>query len=74
MCRTAELLGQLSEDEKASLTEIGRGPARRRIPFLHAEKLIVLGFAELVFGYQELTVLGKRAVVMLRGAGASPAA
>lgn len=66
MCRTTELLGQLSEDELASLREIGRGPARRKIPFIHAEKLISLGLAELHCGYQELTRQGKRAIEIMR--------
>ena len=66
MCRTTELLGQLSDAERDSLNELGRGPARRRIPHTHAERLIRLGLAELVLGYQELTVRGKRAVAILR--------
>jgi hypothetical protein len=67
MCRTTELLGQLSEDERNSLREIARGPGRRKIPFPHAEKLIRLGLAELLGGYQELTRQGKRAIEMMRG-------
>ena len=66
MCRTTEVIGQLSEDERRSLEEIGSGPGRRRIPHSHAEKFLSLGLAELVFGYQELTVRGKRAVAMMR--------
>ena len=65
MCRTTDLIGRLSQAELGSLKEIGRGPARRRIPHDHAEKIISLGFAELVMGYQELTVLGKRALRMM---------
>lgn len=65
MCRTTELLGQLSEDELVSLREIARGARRTPIPFLHAEKLIRLGLAELVCGDQELTRQGKRAAGML---------
>ena len=65
MCRTTDLIGQLSQAELGSLKEIGRGPARGRIPHDHAEKFISLGLAELVMGYQELTVQGKRAVRMM---------
>lgn len=67
MCRTSELLGQLSEDEQASLQEIARGARHEQIPFVHAEKLIRLGLAELLCGDQELTRLGKRAAGMLAG-------
>jgi len=68
MCRAEELIDQLSDDERDSLEELGRGPARRKIPFLHAAKLIELGLAELNCGYQELTRQGKRALqVMHRG-------
>lgn len=65
MCRTMELMDQLTEDEVGSLREIARGPARRRIPHTHAETLLRLGFAELVYGYQELTIHGKRAALIL---------
>jgi len=66
MCRTTELIARLSDDERKSLCEIGRGPARQRIPHPHAEKLLDLGLAELVCGYQELTITGKRAIAMIR--------
>ena len=65
MCRTMELLEQLSDDEAGSLQEIASGPGRRRIPHMHAERLLELGFAELVYGYQELTIHGKRAALIL---------
>lgn len=67
MCRTTELIDRLSPEERASLLELGRGPARRKIPHPHAEKLLDLGLAELVCGYQELTTQGKRALSMMRG-------
>jgi len=66
MCRMTELIDTLSDEERASLREIASGPARRRIPHVHAEKFLSLGLAELVFGYQELTVQGKRAVAMMQ--------
>ncbi|MEM9146265.1 MAG: hypothetical protein AAGC57_08710 [Pseudomonadota bacterium] len=67
MCRTSELLGQLSEDEQASLQDIARGGSQDCIPDGHAEKLLRLGLAELVCGDQALTHRGKRAAQMLRG-------
>jgi len=60
MSTEEELVSQLSADEQVSFREVSRGPARRRIPFEHAEKLIRLGLVELVCGYQELTGRGKR--------------
>lgn len=60
MSKEEELISQLSADEQRSFREISRGPARRRIPFDHAETLIRLGLVELVCGYQELTARGKR--------------
>lgn len=66
MCRTTDLIGQLSDAERESLEELGRGPGRQRIPFDHAEKFLGLGLAELNIGYQELTIQGKRAVLMLQ--------
>lgn len=65
MCKTTELLGQLTDEERASLRTLS-GPARRKIPFDHAAKFLSLGLAELHCGYQELTISGKRAVTMLR--------
>lgn len=65
MCRTSELVEQLTPEERASLTAIGKGVCCPRIPFEHAEKLIRLGLAELNFGDQTLTRHGKRALGML---------
>lgn len=72
MCRTSELLEQLSEDEIASLKEIGRGPGRHKIPANHAETFLRLGLADLVLGYQEITQLGRR-VMGLSDVHATPA-
>jgi len=69
MCRADELIHQLTTEEITSLRELGRGPARRKIPFSHAERFIDLGLAELNCGYQELTRQGKRALVLLEDDG-----
>lgn len=75
MCRATELIEELSVEEKTSLDELARGPARRKVPFSHAEKFISLGLTELICGYQELTSIGKRAVsLMHRGPGAEAGA
>lgn len=66
MCKTSELLRQLTEEEQQSLQCLRRGPMQEEIPFAHAEKFLGLGLAELVCGYQALTISGKRAVMMLR--------
>jgi hypothetical protein len=65
MCRTEELLSQLSEDERRSLAQIGKGTCGKRIPFTHAEKLIALGLTELCCGDPELTRHGRRALQLL---------
>lgn len=65
MCRAEELLGQLSDDERCSLRDVARGKCCQRIPPSHAEKLIRLGLAELVWGDQILTRQGRRAAEMI---------
>ncbi|GMG83489.1 hypothetical protein LNKW23_27020 [Paralimibaculum aggregatum] len=67
MCRATELLEQLSEDERQSLCRIRRGACATAIPNDHAEKLIRLGLAELVWGDQILTRQGRRAAEMAAG-------
>ena len=66
MCKATQLIGELSEDERMSLAEIGRGPVHARIPDAHAEKLLSLGLAEVVLGDEELTLCGRRAVRIMR--------
>jgi len=65
MCRTSELVDQLSPEERASLKSIATGICCPRIPFEHAEKFIRLGLAELNCGDQALTRRGKRACGMI---------
>ena len=58
--RIAQLTDRLTPDEKSSLEELNHGPMRPSIPFLHAERLITLGLAELSSGRLELTIAGKQ--------------
>ncbi len=67
MCKATELLGQLDDDERRSLQAIGKTACCGTIPHAHAEKLIRLGFAELLCGDQQLTRQGRRAMTILRG-------
>ncbi len=60
MCKAAELVERLSAAERSSLKLMGAGPLRRQIPGRHAEKLIGLGLAELIFGEPGLTGGGHR--------------
>ncbi len=58
--RIAQLTDRLTPDEKSSLEELNHGPMRPSIPFLHAERLIKLGLAELSSGRLDLTIAGKQ--------------
>ena len=58
--RIAQLTDRLTPDEKSSLEELNHGPMRPSIPFLHAERLITLGLAELSSGRLDLTIAGKQ--------------
>ena len=60
--RIAQLTDRLTPDEKSSLEELNHGPMRPSIPFLHAERLITLGLAELSSGRLDLTVAGKQSL------------
>ncbi len=70
MCKAAELVERLSAAERRSLKLIGASLLRRRIPGRHAEKLIGLGLAELIFGEPGLTGVGHRALVLIGAQGA----
>jgi hypothetical protein len=65
MCKLTELTCRLSAAELRSLKRMGRGSMRRQIPGRHAEKLIGLGLAELIFGEPGLTGGGHRALGQL---------
>jgi hypothetical protein len=70
MNKAAKLILRLSAPERSSLRRIGmrslacRMPGQR-IPFRHAEKLIRLGLAELIFGEPGLTGGGRRALGLM---------
>ncbi len=65
MCKAAELVERLSAAERRSLRLIGANLLRRRIPGRHADKLIGLGLAELIFGEPGLTGGGHRALGLI---------
>ncbi len=58
--KIAQLTDRLTPDEKSSLEELNHGPMRPSIPFLHAERLITLGLAELSSGRFDLSIAGKQ--------------
>lgn len=58
--RARELADRLTPDEKSSLEILGREPRRPDIPFSHAERLMALGLAELIFGRLDLTIAGRQ--------------
>jgi hypothetical protein len=65
MCKTAELAERLSVAERRSLEMMGASLLRRRIPGRHADKLIGLGLAELIFGEPGLTGGGHRVLDLI---------
>ena len=65
MYKAAELVDRLSVAEQRSLKLMSAGTLQRRIPFRHAEKLIGLGLAELIFGEPGLTGGGRRALGLI---------
>jgi hypothetical protein len=50
----------LSDDEFASLREVGKGDQQREIPQLHWERLVGLGYAVRRLGELGLTAAGTR--------------
>ncbi len=69
MCKAAELVERLSAAERRSLRLIGANLLRRRIPGRHADKLIGLGLAELIFGEPGLTGGGHRVLGLIATRG-----
>ncbi len=65
MCKAADLAERLSAAERRSLKLMGTCSPWRRIPFRHAEKLIGLGLAELIFGEPGLTGGGHRVLNLI---------
>ena len=66
MCRVDELTEALTPDERSSLEELDQCSMRARIPFHHAERLLMLGLAELSFGRLDLTAAGRRVLTAIR--------
>lgn len=52
----------LSNDEFASLREVGKGDAQGDIPQVHWERLVALGYALRRLGSLQLTESGKRRI------------
>ena len=62
MCKVTDTVHKLTMSERGSLSYIGSGPVRDRVPTHHATKLFQLGLAEVSCGRVELTPMGRRAV------------
>lgn len=65
MCKTSDLLDQLSANERASLKRLARGTNPDKIPMPDITKLIHLGLAFVEMGALDLTGSGRRAVSMI---------
>lgn len=65
MCKTSDLVGQLSADEKISLKKIARGGDPDKLPMTEVTTLIKLGLAIVEMGKLNLTGMGRRAVGMI---------
>lgn len=65
--RTEEIVASLSEEERAALEELARGPGRERLERGAAVRFLSLGLAELSFGRLDLTVAGRQVLRALRG-------
>jgi hypothetical protein len=70
MCEISDALRKLNLSECESLSYVGTGPVRDRLPTTHATKLLKLGLAELSCGRIELTPMGRRAILKLPQRGA----
>ncbi|MBY8977878.1 hypothetical protein KHP62_18845 [Rhodobacteraceae bacterium NNCM2] len=65
MCKTSDLVDQLSANEKASLKRIARGGNPDKVPMPDITKLIRLGLAFVEMGTLNLTGTGRRALGMI---------
>ncbi len=64
--KCSELLARLSEDEQQSLRDLCRCCCLdQKIPALHAEKLLILGLAEMTCGGLGPTSYGRHAAASL---------
>lgn len=62
----AEVAARLTANEKSALEVLDSGVIRCRIPSHEAERLLVLGLAELSFGSLVLTMAGRHALLAMR--------
>ncbi|MEM6904484.1 MAG: hypothetical protein AAF568_01200 [Pseudomonadota bacterium] len=65
MCKTSDIVDQLSANEKAALKKIGRGGSPDTLPMTAISKLITLGLAFVEMGNLVLTGTGRRALGMI---------
>ena len=65
MCKTSDLIDQLSADEKISLKKIARGSDPDKLPMTQVTALIKLGLAYVEMGTLSLTGTGRRALSMI---------
>lgn len=65
MCKTSDLVDQLSADERISLKKIARGSDPDKLPMAQVTTLIKLGLAFVEMGKLSLTGTGRRAVSMI---------
>lgn len=65
MCKTSDLVDQLSADEKISLKKIARGSDPDKLPMKQITTLIKLGLAFVEMGNLNLTGTGRRALSMI---------
>ena len=64
MCKVSDAVCKLTLAERESLSYIGTGPIRDRVPSHHADKLMKLGMVELSCGRLETTPMGRRALTI----------
>ncbi len=65
MCNVSDAVCKLTPSECESLQSVGTGFRRSRVPTRHAEKLVQLGFVEVLCGHLAQTPFGRRAVSKL---------
>lgn len=65
MCKTSDLVEQLSSDERLALKKIARGSNPDTVPMPSITRLIQLGLAFVEMGNLALTGTGRRAIGMI---------
>lgn len=65
MCNVSDAVCSLTRSECESLQYVGTGSLGGPVPTRHAEKLMMLGFVEVLCGRLAPTPFGRRAVLKL---------